>query len=254
MRGGVDPSTAVTVSVASHGQGALVAELLKHLVALDNADVVRVVVVHNLPAPDLVAPPAARFELLQLHNEAPLGFAANHNLAFTRCCTPWFAVLNPDLDFSCGDPFPRLLEVAAADARLGAVAPVLLDPGTLTPAPARNLVTPMELVRRRLPGWAPPAQPQWLVGAFVLLRASAFRAVGGFDAGYRLYCEDVDLGLRLQLAGWGVQRIEDARVVHDKQQASHRRLRYLWWHVAGLARLWTSPAFVRFLLRPLVRE
>lgn len=240
---------AVTVSVASHGQGPLVAELLRQLAALDNPDIVRVVVVHNLPADDVASPPRARFDLVQLHNARPLGFAANHNLGFERCRTPWFAVLNPDLEFSCGDPFPSLFEAAEVDACLGAVAPVLLDPGTLAPAPARDLVTPLELLRRRLPGWTPPPQPQWLVGAFVLLRAEAFRAVGGFDTGYRLYCEDVDLGLRLQLAGWRVQRVDHARVVHDKQQASHRRPRYLWWHLAGLLRLWTSPAFLRFLAR-----
>ncbi len=239
----------ITVSVASHGHGVLVTELLRQLAVLDHPGVVRVVVVHNLPAADVAVPPGARFDVVQLHNTRPLGFAANHNLAFSHCTTHWFAVLNPDLEFSCGNPFPPLLDAAATDSGLGAVAPVLLDPGTRAPAPARALVTPLELLRRRLPGWAPPQQPQWLVGAFVLVRAKAFRDVGGFDARYRLYCEDVDFGLRLQLAGWRIHRVAQARVVHDKQQASHRQLRYLWWHLTGLARLWTSAAFARFLLR-----
>ena len=35
-----------------------------------------------------------------------------------------------------------------------------------------------------------------------VFRASAVRAVGGFDERFFLYLEDVDLGLRLRLAGW----------------------------------------------------
>ena len=235
----------MTVSVASHGQRNLVIALLKQLTALRDPCVVSVVVVHNLPDADLPTPQGAAFDLVQLHNPKPLGFAANHNLAFAHCATPWFAVLNPDLEFRLGNPFPALLEVAVADPRLGAVAPMLLQPGTLHVEPPRGVVTPLELIRRRLPGWQPPAEPAWLVGAFLLIRSDAFRALGGFDARFRLYCEDVDLGLRMREAGWRIQRVESARVLHQTQRHSHRSLRYALLHVSSLLQLW-----MRIALRP----
>jgi GT2 family glycosyltransferase len=227
----------VTVSVVSHGQRELVAALLEQLTALCEPDIARVVVVHNLPDADLPKPPGGAFELVQLHNPKPLGFSANHNLAFGRCVTPWFAVLNPDLEFRFGNPFPALLE-AAADPRLGAVAPILVQPGTLHVEPPRGVVTPMELVRRRLPGWKPPAEPAWLVGAFLFIRAEAFRALGGFDERFRLYCEDVDLGLRLRESGWRILRIESAKVLHQTQRHSHTSWNYTLLHISSLLRLW----------------
>jgi Predicted glycosyltransferases len=42
----------------------------------------------------------------------------------------------------------------------------------------------------------------WLSGSFLLVRRSAFDAIGGFDDRYFMYFEDVDLGYRLGRAGW----------------------------------------------------
>jgi GT2 family glycosyltransferase len=228
----------VTISVVSHGQRPLVAALLEQIAALRDPSLVLVVVVHNLPDVDLPKPQGAVFNLVQLHNTKPLGFSANHNLAFVHCKTPWFAVLNPDLEFRFGNPFPALLEAVVADARLGAVAPALAQPVTLQIEPNRRLVTPLELIRRRLPGYKPPQEPEWLVGAFMLMRADAYKALGGFDERFRLYCEDVDFGSRLHQRGWGVRRISFSKVLHLTQRNSHKKTFYFILHLYSLQLLW----------------
>ena len=43
---------------------------------------------------------------------------------------------------------------------------------------------------------AEPAQADWMLGAFLLLRRTMLEAIGGFDEGFRLYCEDIDLCYR----------------------------------------------------------
>ena len=48
----------------------------------------------------------------------------------------------------------------------------------------------------------------------MLLRRSAFEAVGGFDERYFMYVEDVDLCWRLWRAGWRVAYEPAGRVVH----------------------------------------
>jgi GT2 family glycosyltransferase len=73
--------------------------------------------------------------------------------------------------------------------------------------------------------------------------------LGGFDPTYFMYCEDVDLCLRMRLAGLALVR-GPAEVVHAGYRASHRRWSHLRWHVLSLLRLWRSPTYHR--ARPLL--
>ncbi|HQT43650.1 MAG TPA: glycosyltransferase [Halothiobacillus sp.] len=228
----------ITVSVVSHGQRAMVARVVEQLAGLNNRDIKTVVVTHNLADENLPNPPNAAFDLIQIHNPKPLGFAANHNQAFQHCQTPWFAVLNPDLEFSFGDPFPSLLAAGEADSKLGMLAPLLIQPDTMEAEPNRGMVTPVEIIRRRLPGWKPPDKPTWLVGAFLFIRSDVFASVGGFDERYRLYCEDVDLSLRIQKNGMTVDRTIDAKVIHLTQRKSQRNPKYLILHLSSIWKLW----------------
>ncbi|WP_382307467.1 glycosyltransferase [Herbiconiux sp. UC225_62] len=54
----------------------------------------------------------------------------------------------------------------------------------------------------------------WLSGACFLIRRSAFDELGGFDTGYFMYFEDVDLGYRLGEHGWRNLYEPAAQVLH----------------------------------------
>src|SRR5437763_626084 len=45
---------------------------------------------------------------------------------------------------------------------------------------------------------------EWLSGAVLAARRTAFEAVGGFDERFFMYCEDTDLCVRLRDRGLGV--------------------------------------------------
>ena len=87
----------------------------------------------------------------------------------------------------------------------------------------------------------------WIAGAFMAWRADAFRALDGFDERYFLYCEDVDICLRLQLRGLRFEVVESACVVHDAQRASRGSPHHLVLHLKSLCALWASPTFWRFI-------
>ena len=90
------------------------------------------------------------------------------------------------------------------------------------------------------------AAPDWANAALLLFHSVAYQRIQGFDEAYHMYCEDVDICLRLQLAGYRLAEAQDACVVHAGQRASHRQWRHLGWHLRSLWRLWQSPAYQQF--------
>jgi GT2 family glycosyltransferase len=78
--------------------------------------------------------------------------------------------------------------------------------------------------------------PDWVGGMFMLLRRETFAAVGGFDARYHLYYEDVDLCARLRLAGYDIRLVPSASAVHLARRQSRRNIRYFLWHLRSVIR------------------
>jgi N-acetylglucosaminyl-diphospho-decaprenol L-rhamnosyltransferase len=141
--------------------------------------------------------------------------------------------------------------------RVGLVCPLQLDADGLRQDFTRALMTPWGLlgrVWRRWRGVAPSgvaasvAEADWVNGACMFFRAQAFAQVKGFDERYFMYCEDTDICLRLQLAGWSMQGVDWA-VVHDARRNTGRSWRHLAWHLRSMLRLWLSGAFWRFVMR-----
>lgn len=231
-----------TLSVVSHGQGALVESLLSDLARLAPPQLAQVIVTRNLPEAPIRPPANLAVPLRFIDNPHPKGFGANHNAAFAKATGEWFAVVNPDVRLP-RDPFPALAR--AGTAGVGLVAPQVLEADGRLADAARPLPTPLALLRRHLGGreGRPDEPPAWYAGMFVAVRRQAWTEVGGFDERFHLYCEDVDLCARLRLAGWQLRQAGDARVVHDARRASRRSARHLAWHIASLARLWTSDAW-----------
>jgi N-acetylglucosaminyl-diphospho-decaprenol L-rhamnosyltransferase len=60
-----------------------------------------------------------------------------------------------------------------------------------------------------------PREVSFASGAALVVRRGAWETLGGFAPRYFMYGEDLDLSLRLRLAGWGVGVVPAARVEHD---------------------------------------
>jgi N-acetylglucosaminyl-diphospho-decaprenol L-rhamnosyltransferase len=237
-----------TASVVSHGQMPLVNSLIADLVRNASPQLRRLVVTVNVPEAEAVQAEGAPFEVRVVRNDRAQGFGANHNRAFEHCDTAWFAVLNPDLRLPT-DALGALF--AAGTSADGLLAPLILDADGDPADSARRLPTPWQVAARRLrlQRAVPDPEFDWLAGMCLMLNSEAFRALGGFDPRYFLYCEDTDLCLRLQRAGWRLRQIRSIQVVHDARRQSHRSMRYLGWHVASLLRLWASRTFWAYLMQ-----
>lgn len=236
----------VVVSIVSHGHGMMVQRLLLQLAADSAPHITRVVVTHNVSEPKLQPPEKGwPFIVQTVVNARPLGFGENHNRALTGASESWVCVLNPDVELiEDREPFSELLAAADSDA-VGCIYPMQLDEVGRIQESERELPTPLALWRRRALG-RHQRRVDWVNAAFLLIPNTKWQALGGFDTGFFMYCEDVDLSLRLRLRGWSLVNAP-AQVIHIGQRASSRSWKHLFWHARSLLRLWTSATFWRYL-------
>jgi hypothetical protein len=85
-----------------------------------------------------------------------------------------------------------------------------------------------------------PARADTMLGAFILLRRTMLDQIGGWDAGFRMYCEDIDLNYRAARAGWERWYVPAAVVRHEYAAVIDKR--FLTKHT-----LWHARAMLRFL-------
>lgn len=243
---------ALTLSIVSHGHGALVERLLAQLDALRSLRGVTLLLTLNLAGEQVDVSHCRQLKVKVLRNPAPKGFGANHNAAFTQCTTPWFVVMNPDLSMTHGDVFSVLLE-HARQGHHQAIAPLILNSSGGQEDSVRANLTPASLFRRQAMGRrrtavasgpSGPGRPfYWLAGMFLMIDSIAYRSLGGFDERFFLYCEDYDLCARLYVGGHSYLSDASCAVVHDAQRDSHRSWRHLRWHLGGLLKVWLSRPF-----------
>ena len=92
-------------------------------------------------------------------------------------------------------------------------------------------------------------------GALMLVPRTVFERIGGFDEGYFLHAEDLDLCRRVRDAGYTVACVNTIEIVHGKGGSSRRRPLFVAWHKhRGLWRWFRKfdPAARNPLLRALV--
>jgi N-acetylglucosaminyl-diphospho-decaprenol L-rhamnosyltransferase len=167
-----------------------------------------------------------------------VGYGAAANAGLAGLASGYAIVANPDLRFEPGS-IDALLEVAGRWPRAATVGPAIRTPdGDLYPS-ARDLPRLSTGAGHALLGWAWPSNPWtaryrrereaprerpagWLSGSCLLVDLEAFWSVGGFDPGYFMYFEDVDLAARLSRAGWLHVYAPSAVVVHEGGHATRR--------------------------------
>lgn len=187
---------------------------------------------------EVVAREFPQISLLPLTENRGFGAAANE--AIRHIDTSYVLLLNADA-WPRGNPLPRLLAVAEEQPQVAVVAPGLVDvdhvpqrsvfgyprrPLSLAlyvafPGAVSRAFRAWQAARPRRRGESPrtstclPVQGNdFPAGAALLLRRSAFEAIGGFDESFFMYSEETDLCLRLREAGWRIVHCPSEEFVH----------------------------------------
>ncbi len=235
----------VAAVVVSHGNAA---ELERSLPALA-PQVDELVVVANVAGSVAAAPERARV----IENAAPLGFAANVNRGVRETTAELVVTVNPDA-VPRADAVAILRAYVESHPRCGVAGPRMVYPdggwqpsrrrfptltGTLVRrTPLRRIVKPSRAHYLLDERPADPVRADWMLGAFLMLRRSMLDELGGFDEGFRLYGEDIDLCYRAAKAGWERWYVPAAVVEHAHQAETDRRFltRRTLWHWRGIFR------------------
>lgn len=229
---------AIGAIVVTHASEETIDECLSRLRAA--AGVVAVRVVDNASRDDTLAivqrhalaDPRVRF----IANPDNPGFAAACNQGAAACDAAWLAFVNPDCLVDV-QSLARLRD-HAHDAGGALVGADLVGEDGMRDAAARrrdpDFGAMLRDPRRSRLGVdvddLPLQRVDAVSGALMVVPRALFERVGGFDAGYRLHAEDLDLCRRVRAAGAAVACANDVRVVHVRGVSSRTRPWFVEWH------------------------
>jgi GT2 family glycosyltransferase len=147
------------------------------------------------------------------------GFGGGHNDLAATSSSGYLCVLNPDVVLTDPTIFRRLL-AHFADARVAIAGPALREASGELQRWDHGELRGLRARVANAAGhahWRPrtrPVEAAWVSGAFLVIRRSAFDAVGGFDERFFLYKEEEDLCLQVRRNG--------GRVIYDPScEATH---------------------------------
>lgn len=233
-------SDSIAVVVVSYQSASTLDECLQRLRAAQDVSEIRVVDNSSsdssveIAQRHAVADARVRF----IANPDNPGFATACNQGADDCSAPWLAFINPDLMVEVqtlaqlrdlGRPLGDcLLGVEQVDEQGNADAAVRRrDPdfaAMLRRAGAGSqLAVPVDHS-------TPLQQVQALSGALLLMPRSLFVRLGGWDNGYRLHAEDLDLCRRAREAGAVVAIANGLKVLHVRGVSSRSRPFFVEWH------------------------
>lgn len=166
------------------------------------------------------------------------GFAAANNQGVAASTAAWLAFVNPDVMVGA-DTLSQLREHAQAQGDCVLGVEQVDEAGVPDPAVRRR--DPDFLAMLRSPGRgsrlaiardpAVALQPvPALSGALLLMPRVLFTRIGGWDAGYRLHAEDLDLCRSARQAGALVAIANDLQVLHVRGVSSRSRPFFVEWH------------------------
>ena len=176
--------------------------------------------------------------LLQTEN---LGFAKANNIGVENALGDYILILNPDTIIP-EDIFPKLIDFHQSKEKIGLVGVRLIDTnGNFHPESKRNIPTAKNSFSKLFKrfnssivnnyyklevGEFETAPCEILVGAFIFTTKQIYKQIGGFDARYFMYGEDIDISYSAELAGYTNYYVGDITVLHYKGESTKRDKKY----------------------------
>lgn len=232
-------SVVARVVIVAHDSGEWLQRGVRAVLAQDVP--LELVVVDNASHDGSIERLSTDARLTVLRNADNRGFGAACNQGAGSCSADWLLFLNPDCELPPG-AMSALCAHIDRDQRIGLLGAQLLDADGSPQAASRRRTPHPRRAMRLAFGMTVPSEPHGAMllsehvetvdavsGALMLMPRALFERLGGFDTGYVLHCEDLDLCRRVLASGALVAIANDVRVPHHKGTSSRRRPVWVEW-------------------------
>lgn len=249
-----DPARDLSIIIVNWNVRELLAACLRsvhqNVRALEGPSV-ETLVIDNASADGSATMVAAEFPWVHLVvNKENRGFTGGNNQGLALAQGRYVFFLNPDTEVLEG-ALATMLAYMDAHPEVGALGPQLrYGDGSLQSSCRRFPTLATALFESTPLAWHWPANPwarryrmedgktlrvsetsklsaetvDWVVGAALLVRRAILVQIGGFDEGYFMYSEELDLCRRIKQAGWQIVYEPNVQIIHHEGKSSEQNV------------------------------
>ncbi|MGQ9602714.1 MAG: glycosyltransferase [bacterium] len=233
----------ISIIIVSYNTRDLLRNCLRSILNDDSGLISEIIVVDNNSSdgsPEMVSQEFPGVTLIR--NQQNLGYAKAVNQGIQKSKSDYFLILNPDIEVLEG-AIINLWRFMESHQDAGIAGAQLLNPDGSIQLSCRTFYTFTVFLLRRTPlgrlfpdakllkkhlmmDWDHQSDREvdWVIGACLMVRRSAFESVGGMDERFFLYFEDVDWCYRMRKNGWQVYYVHSAKMKHLHRRDSARLL------------------------------
>lgn len=235
----------LSIIIVNWNTGQLTAECIRSIQRFTLSINYEIIVVDNCSSDGSQAVLGAMSGVRLIANEENVGFAKANNIGLRSAVGKYFLLLNSDTIIR-DDAIGQCLLYLQQHDTVGMVGCTLLNsdltlqrscarfPSLLTPLLGREIFS--RPISRILPhivrfSYAYSAeehfdelQPDWIMGAFMMVRREAVISAGMLDEDYFMYWEDMDWCYRIRRSGWSIGFLADVAIIHLGGASSNQAL------------------------------
>jgi len=208
--------------------------------------IAKVYVVDNSPADDLREMVAAfPKEIVEYtHGHGNVGYGEGNNIAIEKAVTAgsrYHIIINPDVVFD-REVVAKMREYMDDHPQVGALTPRIVNSEGELQYLCKLLPSPANLLARRFirfnrltarlnldfemhaSGYDKEMFVPFMSGCFIFARAEVLDRIGGFDERYFMFCEDIDISRRINMAGSTTVYLPGAQIIHAHKREPRKNI------------------------------
>ncbi len=234
----------LTILIISHNHEKYLNTLLSDL-SNYSYFIFKIIILHNVrPKGKIDIPKKIKKKIIINLNKKPQGLSKNINKLLKFCKSEFVAIINPDIRIK-ENIFKNILKNFKRDKKLALISPTILDEEGNIQDTKRSYPSIINLIKREVFKIKQKNKGKdWLAGMFSVFRTSVLKKIK-YDNNFFLYCEDVDISLRLTQKKYNFLLDNKINVIHVAQKASRKNLKFTFFHIKSYFYLWKKHGFFK---------